>query len=85
MPWFSVLLAGTPPLDEIKGIEIIEQCNGLVLSTYTGNLTPEVKGWGGLKFGAGSGTLEDAFKNKLKLVGADKMIGPPPKTKIGAV
>jgi hypothetical protein len=86
LPWFSVLLPGTPPLDEIKGVEIQEQCSGLVLSTYTGTLTPEVKGFAGLKFkGPASGTLEDAFKNKLTLTGTDKLIGPPPKSKIGAV
>jgi hypothetical protein len=86
LPWFSVLLPGTPPLDEIKGVEIQEQCSGLVLSTYTGTLKPEVKGFGGLKFkGPASGTLEDAFKNKLTLTGVDKLIGPAPKSKIGAV
>ena len=84
LPWASELLAGPPIRDEIKGVEIQEQCNGLVLSTYTGTWTPEVKGTN-LKFGPGSGTLEDAFKNKLNITGSDKMIGPPPKTKIGAV
>jgi len=82
LPWASELLAGPPIRDEIKGVEIQEECGG---STYTGTLTPEIKGFGGLKFGPGSGTLEDAFKNKLKLAGTDKMIGPAPKTKIGAV
>jgi hypothetical protein len=85
LPWASELLAGPPIRDEIKGVEIQEQCSGLVLSTYTGTLTPEIKGFGGLKFGPGSGTLEDAFKNKLNLTGVDKMTGPPPKSKIGAV
>ena len=85
LPWASELLAGPPIRDEIKGVEIQEQCSGLVLSTYTGTLTPEIKGYGGLKFGPGSGVLEDAFKNKLELKGTDKLLGPPPKTKIGAV
>jgi hypothetical protein len=85
LPWATELLAGPPIRDEIKGVEIQEQCSGLVLSTYTGTLTPEIKGFGGLKFGPGSGTLEDAFKNKLNLAGVDKMTGPPPKSKIGAV
>ncbi len=84
LAWASELLAGPPIRDEIKGVEIQEQCNGLALSTYTGTWTPEVKGTN-LKFGAGSGTLEDAFKNKLNIAGTDKMTGPPPKTKIGAV
>ncbi len=84
LPWASELLAGPPIRDEIKGVEIQEQCNGLVMSTYTGTWTPEVKG-SNLQFGPGSGTLEDAFKNKLDIKGTDKLIGPPPKTKIGAV
>jgi hypothetical protein len=85
LPWLSLLQPGTPPIDEIKGVEIQEQCLGAVLGTYTGTLKPEVKGFWGLKFGPGSGTLEDAFKNKLNLKGTDKLIGPAPKTKIGAV
>lgn len=84
LPWASELLAGPPIRDEIKGVEIQEQCSGLVLSTYTGTWTPEIKGTN-LKFGPGSGTLEDAFKNKLNIVGNDKMTGPAPKTKISAV
>jgi hypothetical protein len=85
LPWLSALQPGTPPIDEIKGVEIQEQCSGAVLGTYTGTLKPEIKGFGGLKFGPGSGTLEDALKNKLNLKGTDKLIGPSPKTKIGAV
>ncbi len=84
LPWASELLAGPPIRDEIKGVEIQEQCNGAVLSTYTGTWTPEVKGTN-LTFGPGSGTLEDALKNKLTIKGNDKLLGPPPKTKIGAV
>ncbi|MCW3033720.1 MAG: hypothetical protein QOK19_1720 [Solirubrobacteraceae bacterium] len=85
LPWLSLLQPGTPPIDEIKGVEIQEQCSGAVLSTYTGTLTPTVSG-SALNFGgASSGTLEDAFKNKLTLKGKDKMTGPPPKTKIGAI
>lgn len=84
LPWASELLAGPPIRDEIKGVEIQEQCNGLVMSTYTGTWTPEVKGTN-LKFGPGSGTLEDAFKNKLDIKGSDKLTGPPPKTKISAI
>ncbi len=86
LPWSSVLLAGPPILDEIKGVEISEQCNGAVLTTYTGVLTPEVKNNAGLKFnGPASGTLEDVLKQKLTIKGTDKMKGPPPKTKIGAM
>ena len=85
LPWASELIAGTPIRDEIKGVQIQEQCNGLVLSTYEGTLTPEVKNYGGLGFGTGSGVLEDAFKNKLELKGTDKLLGPPPKSKIGAL
>jgi len=85
LPWASELIAGTPIRDEIKGVQIQEQCSGLVLSTYEGTLTPEVKNYGGLGFGAGSGVLEDAFKNKLELKGTDKLLGPPPKSKIGAM
>jgi hypothetical protein len=84
LPWASELIAGPPIRDEIKGVEIQEQCSGLVLSTYIGTLTPEVKG-SKLKFGPGSGVLEDAFKNKLELKGNDNMKGPPPKPNIGAV
>jgi hypothetical protein len=83
-PWPSLLQPGTPPIDEIKGVEIQEQCSGLVLSTYTGVLTPTVNGTN-LNFGPGSGTLEDAFKNKLTLKGNDKLKGPAPKTKISAM
>ena len=85
LPWFSMLAPGTPPIDVIKGVEIQEQCSGAVLSTYTGTLTPEVTAaTSNLTFGPGSGTLEDAFKNKLTLKGNDKMKGPKPKTKISA-
>jgi hypothetical protein len=84
LPWASELLPGPPIRDEIKGVEIQEQCSGAVLSTYTGTWAPEVKG-ANLKFGPGSGVLEDALKNKLEIKGNDKLLGPPPKTKIGAI
>jgi hypothetical protein len=84
-PWLSALLPGTPPIDEIKGVEIQEQCSGATLSTYTGTLSPTVNG-SALNFaGPASGTLEDALKNKLTLKGKDKLKGPAPKTKIGAL
>ena len=85
LPWATELIAGTPIRDEIKGVQIQEQCGGLVMSTFEGNLTPEVKNYGGLTFGPGSGILEDAFKNKMEVKGTDKLLGPPPKSKIGAL
>jgi hypothetical protein len=51
----------------------------------SGTLTPEIKGFGSLKFGPVSGVLEDEFQNKLELTGTDTMTGPPPKSKIGAI
>jgi hypothetical protein len=83
LPWGSELIAGTPPSDEIKNVEINTLCGGLVGSTFKGTLSPTIVGWGGLKFGPG--TLIDGFGNTMTVKGTDKLKGPPPKSKIGVI
>ncbi len=83
-PWPSVLIAGTPILDEIKGVAIEELCGGAVVGVFTGVLKPAVKGTALDFTGAASGTLVDGGGETMTLKGADKLTGPSPKTKISA-
>jgi hypothetical protein len=84
LPWSSKLLAG-PPVKNALFMEFQLQCGGAVLSTFKGMEFPTISGFGGMKFGPGTGTLTDGFGNTLTLNGKDNLKGPPPKEKIGAI
>ena len=75
LPWHSVLLAGPPIRDEIKGIKIEIKCGGAKLDEFFGSLTPSI-GSSTAVFGAGSGELEDAKGNKGTVTGTDDLEGP---------
>lgn len=84
LPWSSKLLAGTP-IKNALFMEFKLACGGAIVSTFSGMEFPLVKGYGGMKFGPGTGSLTDGFGNTMTIAGKDSMKGPPPKEKIGAV
>jgi len=88
LPWKTILLAGPPIRDEIIGAEIDIECNGVVVATYEGNLTPEIKNGAPVatckeatdsfaEFGTGSGFLTNtATGTKATVTGKDFIEGP---------
>ena len=61
--------------DEIVKVRLWVGCagsSGTVGDEFEGSLSPEVV-VGGLNFGPGSGSLEDAFSNPLTVTGVDKL------------
>ena len=75
---------GQPVRDVIEGIVLEVRCsNGTVLDTYKGTLMPTV-GNSVLKFGPGSGELEDPAGGKATLSGSDKLKGPKGDERITA-
>jgi hypothetical protein len=72
-----VAVPGQPVRDVIEGVVLEVRCsNGTVLDTYKGTLMPTV-GNSVLKFGAGSGELEDPAGGKATVSGEDWLKGPP--------
>lgn len=79
----STLLAGPPIRDEIREVEVAIECSGEPVDVFSGTLTPEVSETESVaSFGAGSGELEDAAKNKGTVTGNDSLIGPAGDEKI---
>jgi len=76
LPWRSILVAGTPIRDEFPKVGFKVACNaGAVPDEFFGSLSPAV-GKGKLVFGGpGSGTLLDAFSNKMEVAGNDTLVG----------
>jgi hypothetical protein len=84
LPWSSKLLAGTP-IKNALFMEFTFVCGGAIVSVLKGMVFPEIKGFGGMKFNSGTGTLTDGFGKTMSIMGKDNLTGPPPKVKIGAV
>jgi hypothetical protein len=92
LPWATLLLAGPPIRDEIKGMEIRFECNKAgvktVIDVFTGNLTPKFVNGAPvttckeatdsfLEFDEpGSGFLTDPGGNKVVPSGNDFVEGP---------
>jgi hypothetical protein len=71
-----VATPGQPVRDVIEGVVLEVRCsNGTVLDTYKGTLMPSV-GNSVLKFGSGSGELEDSSQGKATVSGNDWLKGP---------
>jgi len=85
LPWLTHLIAGSPPRDEIQGIELEVKCdNGPFHETFTGTLMPAVGG-SVLTFDAGSGALNQVgYVGTTPVVGTDNLIGPPGDEEIAA-
>lgn len=89
LPWATHLIAGAPIRDAIEGVTISILCNGVLLDTFSGTLTPLVhNGTTGTEAGCtaetdtylefdhpGSGQLEDAAKNVATADGRDCIWG----------
>jgi len=76
LPTHLTWAPGQPVRDVIEGVVLEVRCsNGTVLDTYAGTLAPRVDG-SSLKFGAGSGELEDPEGGKATLSGKDRLQGP---------
>ena len=84
LPWSSKLLAGTP-IKNALFMEFKFVCGGAIVSTFSGMVFPEIKGYGGMKFTPSTGTLTDGKGNTMAITGKDALKGPPPKEKISAV
>jgi hypothetical protein len=82
LPWHSHL-EGEPVRDVIEGVTLQVVCDGVVVDTYTGTLSPII-GESKAEFGPGSGELEDASGNKASVTGFLKLKGPKHDKKITA-
>jgi len=79
-----VATPGQPVRDVIEGVVLEVRCsNGTVLDTYKGTLMPTV-GNSVLKFGSGSGELEDSSGGKATVGGDDWLKGPKGDERITA-
>lgn len=84
LPWKTLLLAGAPIRDEIKGIEVDLTCEGVAVETFAGTLTPAIKNDSPTlaEFGAGSGELTGTgtAKPKATVTGSVSIEGPGGET-----
>lgn len=75
--WSTRLIAGSPPKDEIAGIELEVKCpHESFHQTFTGTLTPTLSN-GVLTFGTGSGELQQEGEPVTSpVIGTDALTGP---------
>lgn len=72
-PWKSVLVAGAPIRDEIKGVDLVVSCSGRgVAAEITGTVTPAV-GNGFLNFTGAPSSLENEFHEVVTVIKKDRL------------